>query len=543
MSVKLPKSSFPVNHSAEDFKAFGPPATEDGQFENCKIADMGSFSQDEKDSNKYYCAMIVQSIKTSIWYCYFEWGRVGAKNPQFQMVECASEIQAQKEFASQCHEKNDKRGEWTVLPGTDIRTLTSKKGKDVYLVRQLTARSTGLPDAKTIKAIDQNILPVKKAATKNKKNQVDFQTAKLIKDLTGGTINYTRSVMADNSLPSKSSIDQARQILTEAEKRVAHVGHDLKDQIVDKDLRIYSAELYKRIPKIKVVGTPDEVWILSSENIISWRQDLDAFESSLNAQYNEVEEESQEDVLGNLPITMQWVDPKTKLGEFLYYWWPLATANKHGSIGQMKLKNIWQLERNGDGQKFATEQNKIYSELIGTKIEERPLFQPSERLDVPKDKRGIYQDSNTSLLFHGTRSVNVTGILQTGLRSPKELTGVSIAGAMFGVATGYWADDWKKSAGYTSMRNSYWSKGAGRIANREAFMFAGDIACGQPFVAPGPQGFKGPPNGCHCILGMGRNHGKVDTRGNLVYSGVENNEWVIFRQSQINLKYLAEFTV
>ena len=50
MGSKLAKSSFPAGHSAEDFQCFGPPALQDGDFDNCKIADMGSFSQEEKDS-------------------------------------------------------------------------------------------------------------------------------------------------------------------------------------------------------------------------------------------------------------------------------------------------------------------------------------------------------------------------------------------------------------------------------------------------------------------------------------------------------------
>lgn len=537
MSKKLGKSSYPAGHSPNDFQCFGPPALEDGQFDNCKIADMGSFSQEEKDSNKYYHAAVVKSKINGNFYTYFEWGRVGASSPQFQMIECSNEAEAQKEFASQCHDKNDKRGVWSTVAG--LRTLTAKPGKDVYLVRQLTTRSTGLPDAKTIKYIDPNTpkKPDPKAATvkKSTSKKADIHTSRLLQDLIGGTIKYTRSAMADNSLPTQTAIDQARTILTEAQKRVGSVGSDLDDQIGDKELRSYSSELYRRIPKVKPVGTPDSVWILSGNNIVSWQQDLDAFESALTGQA-QVESDSETDPFHGLPLHMEWIDPKTDLGKFLTYWWPRATANRHGNIGAMKIKNLWKVDRHGDDEKFSKMQDKIYSEINGAKLTERPLFQPDERHDVDPKRREVFSGSNTSLLFHGTRGINVAGILKTGLRSPKELTGVSIAGAMFGVAVAYWADDWKKSAGYTSLRNSIWSGGGGAVAGREAFMFAADVTVGQPFVAPGPSGFKGPPTGHHCIFGMGRSHGK---RTN---SGVENNEWVIFNQNQINLKYLAEFS-
>lgn len=96
MARKLGKSSYPTGHGPNDFQCFGPPALEDGNFDTCKIADMGSFSQDDKDSNKYYHAAVVKSKINGQWYTYFEWGRVGAKAPQFQMIECASEAECRK---------------------------------------------------------------------------------------------------------------------------------------------------------------------------------------------------------------------------------------------------------------------------------------------------------------------------------------------------------------------------------------------------------------------------------------------------------------
>jgi len=539
MSKKLGKSAYPAGHGPNDFQCFGPPALEDGNFDTCKIADMGSFSQEEKDSNKYYHASVVKSKISGTFYTYFEWGRVGASSPQFQMIECANEAEAQREFAAQCHEKNDKRGVWSTVAG--LRTLTAKPGKDVYLVRQLTTRSTGLPDAKTIKYVDPNTpkKPDPKAASgsagvvKSAAKKADTHTSRLLQDLIGGTIKYTRSAMADNSLPTQTAIDQARTILTEAQKRVGTVGDDLDDQIGDKELRVYSSELYRRIPKVKAVGTPDSVWILSGNNILSWQQDLDAFESALTGQA-QVETDSETDPFHGLPLHMEWIDPKSDLGKFLTFWWPKATANRHGHIGTMKIKNLWKVDRHGDDEKFTKTQDKIYSEIGGAKISERPLFQPSERHDVDPKRREVFSGSNTALLFHGTRSVNVKGILEKSLLLPKQLVGVAINGAMFGPGL-YWADDWKKSAGYTSLRGSIWSGGGGSVAGRAAFMFAADVTVGEPHVAPGPRGYTAPPKGTHCIFGMGRNHGKKQ------YSGVENNEWIVFQNTQSRLKYLCEF--
>src|SRR5438105_4860027 len=109
MGSKLDKDTYPESASAADFQCFGPPATKDADFENVKICDMGCFTQDGKDSNKYYHAAVVQHKQSKKWYAYFEWGRTGAKSHSFQFIACNSEADACQEFAKQLHSKNDKR--------------------------------------------------------------------------------------------------------------------------------------------------------------------------------------------------------------------------------------------------------------------------------------------------------------------------------------------------------------------------------------------------------------------------------------------------
>jgi len=548
MSTKLEKGLYPENSGPNDFQCFGPPAMYDGDFQHCKIADMGSFSQEAKDSNKYYHAAIVKHRTSGNIYVYFEWGRVGATNPQFQFVKCATEAESQKEFADQCHSKNDKRGVWQTI--ADEKTLTAKPGKDVYLVRQLATRSTGLPDAKTIKYTEDSKKPAPADKPTNGKKpvlqlppvQVDKHTSKLLSDLMGGTITYTRGSMADASLPTQGSIDRARNLLTEAQKRLVVVGDNVNDQVADRELRDYSGELYRRIPKRKAVGTPDTVWILNQSNILAWQADLDAFESALMGHAEVESKTGHVDPYQGLPISMEWIDPKSDLGKFLYFWWPRASANRHYYLKDMKIKNIWKVDRAGDAAKLTAAQDRAMNELQKSKIDDGPLFQPSERSDVLDDReRKLYKDTNTALLFHGTRSVNVTGILNTNFRLPAQLVGVQITGAMFGGGI-YFADDWRKSAGYTSLRGSIWSQGDGSVRGRDAFMFACDVVLGQPHIAPGPRGFTGPPKGNHSIFGMGRVHGDYVAKHKHKSSGVENNEWIVFQTQQTRLRYLAEFS-
>jgi hypothetical protein len=526
MAKKLGKNSYPEKAAPEDFQCFGPPATRDGEFEGVKICDMGCFTQDGKDSNKYYHAAVVQHRKSKKWYAYFEWGRTGGSSPSFQFVACADEAEACQEFAAQLHSKNDERGQWVTVAG--VRTLQARKGKDCYLVRPMATRSTGLPDARSIK---MNEGGKKKTASKGKaksaplaKSITDDETMSLMRDLAIATVAYTRGSMADASLPTQASIDEARQILSEAQKRLLKVGDDVKDQVKDKDLLQLTSLMYGRIPKKKALKAAAHTWILNKDNILAWQADLDAFESALYGA--DIEEDREADPLAAMRLTMEWLPLDSKLGKFISAWWPSATANRHHGIGKMKVKNLWRIERHDDAGKIATPQDEV---LKGkAKIKERALFQPDERPDLSADEAKRFDGSNTALLFHGTRSVNVSGILRESLRLPKQLVGVVITGAMFGPGL-YFADDWKKSAGYTSLEDSYWSGGAGAVKGRAAFMFAVDVVLGNPFVAPGAHGYTAPPKGHHSVFG------KAD------HSDVANNEFIVYKAEQHQLRYLVEF--
>jgi hypothetical protein len=527
MANKLEKSTFPTGHGPDDFTCSGPPATEDGNFDSCKIADMGCFTQDGKDTNKYYHAAVVKSKKNNKYFAYFEWGRTGASNPAFQFVECDSESDTQRAFAAQLHEKNDKRGVWATIAG--IRTLQAKPGKDCYLVRSMATRSTGLPDAKTIKLnegakVDKNTSSGNRASAAKTRN-IDNYTLKLLHDLNVATISYTRGSMADASLPTQKSIDEAKQILQEARKRLIKVGNKVENQIKDKDLLDLTRLMYSRIPKKKELHVAADKWILSQDNILLWQADLDSWESALYA--TDIDDKLSVDPFSGMKIEMEWLDPKSTVGKFLYEWWPKATGNRHSGVGAMKIKNMWIVKRDGDDRKVSGAQESISREKPS--IKERPLYQPRERQDLDNDSMKIWHSTNTSLLFHGTRSVNVSGILREGLRLPKQLVGVVITGAMFGQGC-YFSDDWKKSAGYTSLGGSYWSGGGGSVKGRDAFMFACDVVLGSPYVAPSSGGYTSPPKGYHSVYGKAGQ------------SGVMNNEFIIYDGRQNQLRYLVEFS-
>jgi hypothetical protein len=378
MGVKLAKDTFPSGSGPNDFQCFGPPATKDGDFSVCQLADFGCFQQGEVDSNKYYCAQVCQHRTTKKWFAYFEWGRVGASKPSFQFVECSDQTDAQQEFEDQCHSKNDKRGVWTTIGS--LKTLGPKPGKDCYLVRPMATRSVGLPDGRTIKLNDGAkpvSVPITKTATTSAKAQTpakraDGQTTSLLRDLKIGTVSYARTAIVGNALPSQSAIDEGRTLLQEAQKRVAAVGANISSQVADKSLVQITSVLYSRIPKVKPVGAAPETWILSSNNILAWQNDLDAFESALYSQTQQDDDQGSDEITGFLQrIDMEWIDPNGQLGKFLYQWWPRATGNRHGHISGMKIKNMWKVERHDDRPKIPRWQDRVINDKV--KVCDRPL--------------------------------------------------------------------------------------------------------------------------------------------------------------------------
>ena len=533
MATKLVKNTYPDGNSPDDFKCFGPPATKDDGFDGTMIADMGCFTQDGKDTCKYYHGAVVQSNLTSIWYTYFQWGRTGASKPSFQFVECANKTEAEAVYAKQLLSKNVKRGEWFNHPKLG-QILRAKAGKDCYLVRAQATRSTGLPDAKTIthnEGAKQTVATPsdkKNSIGKKRKVSADAPTMSLMRDLSVGTVNYTRSSMADSALPTQAAIDEARDILAEAQKQVSSVGDDVDAQVQDKELQDLTSLMYGRIPKVKKRNAPPEDWILSTNNISGWYLDLDAYESSL---YVADMGESTDDPFGGMRIKMRHLGRNDPAGGFVRDWMPSATRNRHSYLGGLQIKNVWEVEREGDAAKVTKAQNKIAKQRWRTT--ERPLRQPAGRPDLDRENAKLFARSNTALMFHGTRSVNVAGLLRESWRLPSNLKGVKITAWMFGPGC-YWADDWKKSAGYTSLHNAYYAKGSGNVRGRGAFMFIADVVLGASYIAPRAKGFTKAPTGCHSVCGL---RGHTQAR----YGALQNNEFITYDTDQCRARYLVEF--
>lgn len=141
---------------------------------------------------------------------------------------------------------------------------------------------------------------------------------------------------------------------------------------------------------------------------------------------------------------------------------------------------------------------------------------------------------NVRELWHGTRVHNVMSILSKGLFIPPiNDASIRIAGRMFGDGC-YFSDQSTKSLNYSQ---GYWDRSSPRDNN--CFMFLADVAMGNEFHprTHGPAGVREAYFGKNRL---GSPYNSINVRGGT--AGVVNNEMIVWKLNQINLKYLCEFS-
>jgi hypothetical protein len=551
--LKLKRKQFPSGYNPADFAYKGRPSKDQGDFgTEVGIADAACVNQfGDANNAKYYHAGVVQTPDGK-WWVYLEWGRIkpgkswnGSFSGQdFQFVQCDGETEARKFFAKQMRSKNLARLEQKDMGGATIwvsKTTKAGKSKDGYIVQSLATRERGLPDAYNIKddsGIDTATKPKpKKAARKASSRPTQSfhpQEVSLAQALVGGTVSYARAASeATGVVPTMDAINQVRdQLLPSALKRIKVVGDNIDAQVNDGDLiaisKMVAALVPTVIPRNASQSERERMTILSAENVIQRQNDLDAFEAALRNEDFEVEAAPQtvnpDQLLG---AKIRWIEPRSKLGQWLAKTYLAMTNNRHGHLRgrRTRILNMFSVERPAQDSKFVAAVKRVASKRNGPHALKARL-QPLTRPDV-SDISDLYDQANCFLGIHGTRSVNVQPILSTNLRLPKSLRGVHITGAAFGHGI-YAATDLNKSAGYCSYPGAYYG-GGGHISGRGWFMFLQDIIMGKAYPARTTGSWQTPPGGCDSIAAY------PDFMRTLA-----NDEHIIFDPDYQRIRYIVE---
>lgn len=557
MSIKHARRQLPSGYSPSDFEYKGRPAKTQGDFgSDVGIADGACVNQfGESNNSKHYHGGVVQSSDGK-WWAYFEWGRIKpgpswsgnsftGNSQDFQFIECSGEDEARKEFASKLKSKNLARLEEKTIAGAKIWVAkVDKKGKakDGYIVMSLATREKGLPDAAKIKddagvgngsakkAAPKKAAPQRTAAPKGKTFQP--QVVSLAKSLVGGTATYTKALTdATGVAPTMDAIVQVRDSLIPAAlKRIKATGADISKQARDKQLQDISRMVYSMVPRyIPRQGLSPEEAILSSANVLTLQNDLDAFEAALESEDFQVASPTVGgyDPDAAMNANLRWIDPRSQEGRWLAKSYESMSKNSHGYLrGRgLRILNMFAVERPDRDRLFMAAVRRV-AQLRQGKFNLRANLQP-DRIDMGSDA-DLFKQANVIMSIHGTRAVNIGPIMGSNFRLPRSLPGAQITGANFGHGI-YFATDWRKSYGYTGHRNSYWCSG-GQIQGRGFFMFLNDQILGDAYRAPRTGSWNSPPDGKDSVFGVGGDRGHR----------LENDEHIIFDPNYQRIRYLIE---
>jgi poly [ADP-ribose] polymerase len=127
---------------------------------------------------------------------------------------------------------------------------------------------------------------------------------------------------------------------------------------------------------------------------------------------------------------------------------------------------------------------------------------------------------NVMELWHGSTSENLINILRVGLKTRPPST-AHVTGKCFGTTGIYFSDQSTKSLNYAV---GYW----GGHKDSRVFMFLASVAMGKYYVPRGVDSNLPKP-------------GYNSTFAKAHVSGVVNNECIVYKENQVNLKYLIEF--
>jgi poly [ADP-ribose] polymerase len=144
--------------------------------------------------------------------------------------------------------------------------------------------------------------------------------------------------------------------------------------------------------------------------------------------------------------------------------------------------------------------------------------------EFEKKKKSI---GNVQEFWHGTRKGNVLSILSKGLLVPPS-NASHVTGRLLGDGL-YFASCSTKSLNYSY---GYWDRSG---ADQNPMMFIADVAMGKTFEAKNAQYERYPAPGYDSVRARAKKT-KINH-----WQTLQNDEYVVYKTDQINLKYLIEF--
>jgi len=436
--------------------------------------------------NSYYKVQALESDKSSVWWVFRAWGRVGTTIGGNKVEKFGSKASCMRNFKEVYLDKSgnewEDRKNFQKVPGK-FYPLELDYGQEEDNIKKLDLASSKSALPKNIQDIICMIFDVEQM----KKAMLEFEID--MKKMPLGKL-------------SKKQIQSAYSMLTELTE-LLQTDNKSQSKLIDATNRFYTTIPHdfgmKKPPLLdtaEVLKTKTEMLdnLLEIEVAYSLLKGGDEGEDPITSHYNK------------LKCKMEPLDHSSEEFKRLVTY----TKNTHGSTHTMynlEVIDIIKITRQG----------------------EKQTFRPFKELP------------NRKLLWHGSRTTNFAGILSQGLRiAPPE---APVTGYMFGKGV-YFADMVSKSGNYcmTNKRNNigimmlcdvalgnmYELKGSEYVTK----LPKGKHSCkGIGRTCPDPAGSFTDPDGFEVPMGKGMESGVNDT--SLLY-----NEFIVYDTAQINMKYM-----
>jgi poly [ADP-ribose] polymerase 2/3/4 len=475
-----------------------------------------SFTDVANNNNKYY-HLEVQVAKSGAARVHSEYGRVGTKTPAREFRYASSEAEARAIYEALIREKTG-------------------RARDPYVKIDLCERQVGSAGAKgVVKPL--RLVPAGAPAVRS---SLHPEVRRVVGQFFAAT---GRFVAANLKCPlgqlSHDQIDQGRAVLDRAK---ALLNSGASPRAARGELDELTNRFYSLVPHNfgHARLDPDALRLDALGRIAQKEADLDVFLDAKGVARSLAEGAAVDEQYASLGAELTHVPPGAPAFRWIEALLHATRAKNHGFLGQIAVKSVLAVKRQGEGDfaaptPFLANVERIARELSGGSFLRRAfdgaaynaphVRRVEDRPDLDPRLRALYAAANVWPAWHGTRNANMTGVLSRGLLIRP--AGAVHAGSMFGDGI-YFAHQSTKAINYTSARGSYWASGTDDVG----YLLLADVAFGKMHIAPASHFFRGPPAGCHSVYGK---------QG--VTSGLVNDEMIVYRPTGPSQQHAIRYVV
>ncbi|HAS44906.1 MAG TPA: ADP-ribose polymerase [Microscillaceae bacterium] len=303
---------------------------------------------------------------------------------------------------------------------------------------------------------------------------------------------------------TRKQVDEAQEVLDKLVKMIEEQGAPIKQGKKGKfgleDLNRNLLNLYQVIPR-KMSNVNDHLF-----QLVKTKDDIEEMEKKM------AEEQATLDVMrGQVDINEKKKaaaeeDKSNEINLLEAMGMEMATVEDDAVIA--KIKDLMQDEANKFHKAFEVKNiktQKAYDEFFAN-----------------------VEDKKTELFWHGSRNENWMSILENGL--VLRPANAVITGKMFGYGL-YFADKFRKSLNYTSLRGSYWTGGSAK----DGFLALYEVHVGKQLH------IKNHKSWCYELTEKNlKKRGDYDSLFAEGGADLRNNEYIIYNHAQCTVKYLVQ---